>query len=215
MQPNLNPIACEPCRSKKCKCDRTLYVQSTLSNHRPNLHRPACSQCHSPGLCRYQEGGKRGLPVAYMTSLENRLQETEAALLAAMNALRDRGGIGAIEVPVDGGEKTSCSKAEKQQRWKRWPLRSGEDLVAWCVEKEQQDVRARPEEPRSYQHRDGETSITHAVSDAGALDSSAHDHHFYASLGDVVEQLRSCKRPTAPNVSNSPTVSTAWLNNYF
>jgi hypothetical protein len=33
MHPKLNPIACEPCRSKKCKCDRTLFVPALSPTH--------------------------------------------------------------------------------------------------------------------------------------------------------------------------------------
>ncbi|KAB8221171.1 hypothetical protein BDV33DRAFT_170838 [Aspergillus novoparasiticus] len=43
-----NPISCEPCRQKKCKCDRLL---------------PICTQCattpSSQSRCIYPESGKR------------------------------------------------------------------------------------------------------------------------------------------------------------
>ncbi|KAE8145760.1 hypothetical protein BDV25DRAFT_62395 [Aspergillus avenaceus] len=42
-----NPISCEPCRQKKCKCDRLL---------------PICTQCTSTSTqnkCVYPESGKR------------------------------------------------------------------------------------------------------------------------------------------------------------
>jgi hypothetical protein len=129
-----------------------------------------------------------------MTSLENRLQETEAALSAAMNALRGRGEIGAIEAPVEGG--VGRSKAERQKEWKRWPLGTGEEIGKWSVEKEQRNVRAHDE------HGDGETSAAHAASDIEALH-------------DAMDQLKSCRRPTVPNVSCSPTSSVQWINNYF
>jgi hypothetical protein len=203
MQNALNPIACEPCRSKKCKCDRKLFVPILATTHpRPDSRRPTCSQCQSAQLCRYQEGGKRGLPVAYMTSLENRLQETEAALLAAVNALQGRGGVDAIDFcAADEVSKVQRSKAEKQKEWKRLPLRTVEDLVAWSVEKQQQATIAHdttpPEHPRSDQNRNIVPSVTSKPT------------------ADVVEHLKSCRRPTIPNASYTPPTSTAWLENYF
>jgi hypothetical protein len=137
-----------------------------------------------------------------MTSLENRLQETEVALLAAVNALQDRGGVDAIDFcAVNEVSKVQHSKAEKQKEWKRLPLRTGEDLVAWSVEKQQQATIAHdatpPEYPRSDQHR----NIVPSVSSK--------------PTADVVEHLKSCRRPTIPNASCTPTTSTAWLENYF
>ncbi|KAH3934583.1 hypothetical protein HBI56_024050 [Parastagonospora nodorum] len=124
---NLNAIACEPCRSKKCKCDRKL---------------PICSQCLlSPLSCRYAEGGKRGLPAAYMNSIEKRLQDTEAALYATLRALQDMDGLESLSLNVESGPKTESrprrSKAEKQKEWMQRPLQTSEDILTWFRDEQQ------------------------------------------------------------------------------
>ncbi|KAK7187261.1 hypothetical protein DPSP01_013021 [Paraphaeosphaeria sporulosa] len=125
----LNPIACEHCRSKKCKCDRKL---------------PHCSQCRALSLaCRYAEGGKRGIPAAYINSLEDRLAETEAALysaLATINSVHNgTAGLHRLLTDASGPVARERSKIEKQDEWKRLPLRSGEQLRVWFEEKSQSD----------------------------------------------------------------------------
>jgi hypothetical protein len=123
-------------------------------------------------------------------------------MLAAVNALQGRGGVDAIDFcAADEVSKVQRSKAEKQKEWKRLPLRTVEDLVAWSVEKQQQATIAHdaapPEHPQNNQHRNVEPSVTSKPT------------------VDVVEHLKSCRRPTIPNASYTPTTSTAWLENYF
>jgi hypothetical protein len=104
------------------------------------LRSPHCSQCQTLSLpCRYTEGGKRGIPAAYINSLEDRLAETEAALYSALTAIdsmsNDPAGLRRALVHVSGPVARERSKIEKQNEWKRLPLRSGEQLHAWLEDK--------------------------------------------------------------------------------
>ncbi|KAF1922565.1 uncharacterized protein M421DRAFT_48328, partial [Didymella exigua CBS 183.55] len=117
-------IACDNCRSKKCRCDRRV---------------PSCSQCRASSfICRYQEGGRRGLPIAYINSLERRLRETESALYATLLAHNEQdikaSNFGLLKPPRE------LSKTERQDDWKRLPLQTPEQLATWFHEKQQQAV---------------------------------------------------------------------------
>jgi hypothetical protein len=107
---------------------------------------PRCSQCQTLSLpCRYAEGGKRGIPAAYINSLEDRLAETEAALYSALTAIdsmaNDAAGLRRALVHVSGPVTRERSKLEKLDEWKRLPLRSGEQLHAWFEDKARSDCR--------------------------------------------------------------------------
>jgi hypothetical protein len=163
-----------------------------------------------------------------MTSVESRLQDTEAALYAALNALHNRGGIGSIAFPTDCStltmSKPQRSKAEKQNGWKRQQLQTSEDLVAWFVQRKHQNatthgrpqtITAPPEHPPRDDTSGAEPSTICAASGAEALDFSAHTHPSSTPSVDVMKQLRSCRCPTVPNLSLSSATSAAWLKNYF
>ncbi|KAL4924567.1 Zn(II)2Cys6 transcription factor domain-containing protein [Aspergillus undulatus] len=114
-----NPIACEPCRQKKCKCDRTL---------------PVCSQCSDPARCIYPESGKRGLPQGYITHLENRLATTERALYSSYAYLRT---ISPRSFSIVESSQPNSSRTAAVNEWSRLPLHSPEDLEIWYSEKAQ------------------------------------------------------------------------------
>lgn len=231
MNKALNPIACDNCRSKKCKCDRRMHV--VLNHSEPacvlTICSPSCSQCRTSSLvCRYQEGGKRGLPIAYINSLERRLRETESALYAAMLALDEHeiikaGNLGLLKAPRE------LSKTERQDDWKRLPLQTPEQLASWFVEKQQQAVPSEPDLPhipfpgvptlqsvdsvsiegprmaRPLPHTPG-TDATH---------SPIHPESTPSNLpNSMPEQLRGIDPPQAPNTSASPFKSAGW-HNYF
>jgi hypothetical protein len=161
-----------------------------------------------------------------MTSLENRLQDTEAALYAALKTLHERDGhIGLANWPAESISPALStpqrSKAEKQHEWKRQQLQTGEDLVAWFAEKQQriaiahENITAPFEHPPSDQLHSVEPSTIYTTPGPRALDFSAHAHPSSTPPVDVMEQLKSCKCPTVPNGSSSPTASNTWLKNYF
>ncbi|KAL4949454.1 hypothetical protein BDW69DRAFT_174418 [Aspergillus filifer] len=112
-----NPIACEPCRQKKCKCDRIL---------------PVCSQCSDPARCVYPESGKRGLPQGYITHLENRLAATERALYSAYAYLRT---ISPSSFSIVESLQPPTSRTAAVNEWSRLPLRNPDDLELWLSEK--------------------------------------------------------------------------------
>ncbi|KAF2098935.1 hypothetical protein NA57DRAFT_76169 [Rhizodiscina lignyota] len=117
----LSTIACEPCRQKKCKCDRVI---------------PVCSSCTSdPSKCWYSHGAKRGLPAGYLNSLEHRLTETEAALFHALNELygepTDAHGLPNLRDTLT--QRVSSSKIDAVREWKSLPLETREDAHQWWL----------------------------------------------------------------------------------
>ncbi|KAL4941629.1 hypothetical protein BDV06DRAFT_177827 [Aspergillus oleicola] len=112
-----NPIACEPCRQKKCKCDRIL---------------PFCSQCSESARCVYPESGKRGLPQGYITHLENRLAATERALYSTYAYLRT---ISPRSFSIVESSQPNTSRTAAVNEWSRLPLRNPDDLELWFSEK--------------------------------------------------------------------------------
>lgn len=115
---NLNPISCELCRQRKCKCDRKL---------------PFCSQCAGEASkCIYPESAKRGLPLGYLNQLEERLAETESALYGALITIRSMGQPTAVQTPA----KTDTSpknKAARMEEWSQLPLREWPDMERWLT----------------------------------------------------------------------------------
>ncbi|KAL3487171.1 hypothetical protein BJX62DRAFT_10576 [Aspergillus germanicus] len=112
-----NSIACEPCRQKKCKCDRIL---------------PVCSQCADPARCVYPESGKRGLPQGYITHLENRLAATERALYSTYAYLR---AISPRSFTIVDSPQPTPSRAAAVNEWARLPLIDPDNLEQWWAEK--------------------------------------------------------------------------------
>ncbi|KAL4906816.1 hypothetical protein BDW74DRAFT_127646 [Aspergillus multicolor] len=117
MSDKQNPIACEPCRQKKCKCDRIL---------------PVCSQCSDPAKCVYPESGKRGLPQGYITHLESRLAATEQALYSSYSYLRT---FAPRTFRMTDSTQPAQSRTAAVNEWSRLPLRNAEDLELWWAEK--------------------------------------------------------------------------------
>ncbi|KAE8449612.1 hypothetical protein EG329_007942 [Mollisiaceae sp. DMI_Dod_QoI] len=113
--------SCEPCKRKKCKCDRQL---------------PTCGQCAtSPTLCKYAESNKRGIPSGYLGALETRLHETEAALYNALCELRRFNQTGTfsysnVSEPLSS-HQSNTSKAFKLAEWRRYPLQTSKDVENW------------------------------------------------------------------------------------
>ncbi|KAL4781801.1 hypothetical protein BJX76DRAFT_349883 [Aspergillus varians] len=105
--PVQNPIACEPCRQKKCKCS-------------------------DPVRCIYPESGKRGLPQGYITHLENRLAATERALYSSYNYSRT---ISSRLLSIPGSPQPNPSRTTAINEWSRLPLRTPSDLENWWAEK--------------------------------------------------------------------------------
>ncbi|KAI2727175.1 transcriptional regulator family: Fungal Specific TF [Penicillium roqueforti] len=114
---NLNPISCELCRQRKCKCDRKL---------------PFCSQCAGDvSKCIYPESGKRGLPLGYLNQLEERLAETESALYGALMAMRSMGQPIVIQTPKT--DTLLKHKAARMKEWSQLPLRESPDMERWLT----------------------------------------------------------------------------------
>ncbi|GKZ26555.1 hypothetical protein AbraIFM66951_002612 [Aspergillus brasiliensis] len=113
----LSPISCEPCRQRKCKCDRRL---------------PFCSQCsNESSKCKYPESGKRGLPLGYLNQLEQRLAETESALYGALMTLSSMGPAKTLLHATTKPEFLQKPKAARMDEWSRLPLRDWSDIDHW------------------------------------------------------------------------------------
>ncbi|EED15949.1 hypothetical protein TSTA_010650 [Talaromyces stipitatus ATCC 10500] len=134
----LHPIACEPCRQKKCKCDREI---------------PVCSQClGEPSKCNYPESGKRGLPLGYITQLEQRLAVTELALFEALATLHSLGHdeTGLVKASVKSGIESRQGKQSLMEEWRKLPLRDGltEDIETWWQAKSEKYLIQQPSAER-------------------------------------------------------------------
>jgi hypothetical protein len=187
-----------------------------------NHHSPACTQCRTLSLpCHYQEGGKRGLPAAYITALEKRLADTEAALSATLIALQTQDTTrltgSRLSGAISQASQPQRSKAEKLEDWKRLPLQTDEQLAAWLQARHPDS--AAPEAPQSgpsepilgYQaHRTLRTSERRP-------EGMAHPHRetlgITSTSASAIEQLRDCDMPIIPNVPRDPYVQ--WRENYF
>jgi hypothetical protein len=162
-----------------------------------------------------------------MTSLENRLRDTEAALYSALRALQDMGGTPAVQLHAEDISKASSSsqrsKADKQNDWTRLPLHSSDDLLAWFRDASQSDANVRDagRNPTVASERPLETqlatesSITRSIPNSHEGTPSIHTRPIHSIVGAALEKLRDCKAPTAPNISRSAATSTVWLENYF
>ncbi|ORY69085.1 uncharacterized protein BCR38DRAFT_482557 [Pseudomassariella vexata] len=115
-------IACEPCRQKKCKCDRKL---------------PICTQCTATAAkCNYPEQNRRGIPAGYLNMLEKRLVETERALFFALAEIH-AGIVDNDEYPnaaLLATRPSTKSKSEMMAAWAKQPLGSRERAKSWFLE---------------------------------------------------------------------------------
>jgi hypothetical protein len=179
-------------------------------------------------ICRYQEGGKRGLPIAYINSLERRLRETESALYATLLAHDEQDNIkssnfGLLRAPRE------LSKIERQDDWKRLPLQTPDQLASWFQEKKRQAVPPEPQLPHipfpgvpSLQaievNQSEDTRMALPVPHTPVSDnvhSPVYPESASSNLSkNITEQLRGIEPPQAPNTSTVPFKSTGW-HNYF
>lgn len=113
----INAVACESCRTRKCKCDRLL---------------PACTQCSSNSAkCTYPELHKRGFPEGYMSGIEQRLIDTETALLQALSS----SPIPAVVIHRFAKAGSAATKANRMKEWQDLPLTTAADRQKWHEKK--------------------------------------------------------------------------------
>lgn len=82
----------------------------------------------------------RGLPLGYLTQLEQRLADTELALFEALATLRSLGHDETVLVKASvkpGNESSKQGKQARMEDWGRLPLRDGmtQDIRAWLQAK--------------------------------------------------------------------------------
>jgi len=157
-----------------------------------------------------------------MTSIEKRLQDTEAALYAALRTLHEMDGLRSLALNTDGAFKTESkpqrSKAEKQREWMQRPLQTSEDILAWFRDEQQpsthstrQDAKLAGEATASTIH-DSKTQTTSTMPSQFENQPSASSQ---VGPGAGMERLKACKPPSVPNASLSAGQPTSWLENYF
>lgn len=162
-----------------------------------------------------------------MISLENRLQDTEVALYTALRTLHDLSGTPSMRLHADdisiASSRAQRSKADKQNDWKRQPLQTSEDLLAWY-----RDAHRHGANPQYASHDTAstmersletqlaaESSLTYPRPNPRGTSPSVHSQPSHFDTGAALGKLRDCRAPTAPNASRSAASSTTWLANYF
>ncbi|KAH7317681.1 hypothetical protein BKA65DRAFT_514968 [Rhexocercosporidium sp. MPI-PUGE-AT-0058] len=116
--------SCEPCKRKKCKCDRQL---------------PSCGQCDASKLsCTYVESNKRGIPTGYLGLLEQRLGETEVLLYQALSELQTLKLQNIFQsvprspaIPDPIPREVNPSKQVRMEEWREYPLRTADEVERW------------------------------------------------------------------------------------
>lgn len=80
----------------------------------------------------------RGLPLGYLNQLENRLDETEAALFRALTTLRSVNAEPPIAYTSSTSDAGPRHKAARMQEWSRLPLSEWSDINHWWQAKTKQ-----------------------------------------------------------------------------
>ncbi|KAL5339363.1 hypothetical protein BJX70DRAFT_158387 [Aspergillus crustosus] len=107
--------ACNSCRNRKQKCSG---------------NRPTCIQClQHRRTCDWPEQLKRGPAKGYIEALEHRLQETENLLLGLLEQVSDSQLSEGI--PHATAQLRSGKRGNELEFWKRFPLRSVEEVRSW------------------------------------------------------------------------------------
>ncbi|KAH7396898.1 hypothetical protein DE146DRAFT_756586 [Phaeosphaeria sp. MPI-PUGE-AT-0046c] len=151
-----------------------------------------------------------------MASLENRLQETEIALHTALRAVNDQIGLATMSSHLEAARSFAPvfqhSKAEKQKSWRRQPLQTSEDVVAWF---EERHIDAHNAASLQKHVMDQARHKAHTTSTIEYDHLPARGPSPFAPPSDAMAKLSACKRPLAPNVPYSSASSTGWLDRYF
>ncbi|KFY72767.1 hypothetical protein V499_07102 [Pseudogymnoascus sp. VKM F-103] len=104
--------------------------------------RPSCEQCQAAKLeCKYSESNKRGIPTGYLGNLEQRLNETEAALYTALAELRslknDQHFVNlpnstSLFIPPDlAPRELNANKMSRMAEWKEHSLTGSGAIERW------------------------------------------------------------------------------------
>ena len=141
---------------------RPIYNCDYVCQLTRSANRPTCQQCQGTNLlCQYNESNKRyvvlcslirllsilislrGIPTGYLGTLEQRLNETEAALYNALAELRNlKSGQTFIEhqqylspfiPPVLIPRESNPSKTSRMAEWKEHPLTDSDAIDRWRV----------------------------------------------------------------------------------
>ncbi|KUJ17555.1 uncharacterized protein LY89DRAFT_56716 [Mollisia scopiformis] len=175
---DLQSGSCEPCKRKKCKCDRQL---------------PVCGHCTtSQTECKYAESNKRGIPAGYLGALEARLNETEAALYNALCELRRFNGGGSFSytnvIQPLSSHQNNTSKALRMKSWIQCPLQTSNDVENWWISFQENQT--------SYERDD--TRPEPKTKD----DSATHWHSHLNSQAQNSFTARATSRPTLESPGN-------------
>lgn len=158
-----------------------------------------------------------------MTSIEKRLQQTEAALYASLRALQEMDGLQSLSLNAEGASKTESrpqrSKAEKQKEWMQRPLRTSQDVLTWFRdEQEQPSTHSTRQDARLTGEATAGTIYDSKTQTTSTMPSQREDQPSACSQADPgagMERLKACKPPSVPNASLFAGQPTSWLENYF
>lgn len=136
-----------------------------------------------------------------MKALEERLEATEMALSATLIAIEDQTAEHHVDNlllnAISTSQSRKTSKAERMVDWKRHPLQTHNQLLAW--------LRARSDE-----------GVAAAVPQTDCRGSIPEPQPYAsAPTRTVMERLEECDRPLVPNSLVNATSSRQWLQNYF
>ena len=160
-----------------------------------------------------------------MASLERRLADTESALLASLLALQDQNGFLLVDHYVGRNlalsSKQERSKADKQDEWERFPLRTRGEMHAWLHAQpsyDEDDMRgAVPPLPplrRAKKQMNGNAAIS-LISTANDRELRVTSESTSTSQPTIQEQLKRCDPPTVPNNVRNSWCLAPWYDSYF
>lgn len=136
-----------------------------------------------------------------MKALEERLEATETALSATLITLRNEAAECNIDNELLNATPNSPlrkrSKAVRLADWKRLPLQTHDQLLAWLEAQSGED-------------------LTAAIPPADCRGSIPEPQaHASASTKTILERLEECNQPAVPNALVYAPGSRQWLQNYF
>ncbi|KAM6529287.1 hypothetical protein FALCPG4_007431 [Fusarium falciforme] len=116
-----------------------------------HLHSPQCVRCRINDVqCQWPQPQKRGPPKHYTATIEKRLIDTEAILLALMSQVSDEQLMSAydhlqqdmqpsanLDEPSDAGNRHGLTRKDKAGPvyWTNYPLNSAEDARRWWADR--------------------------------------------------------------------------------
>ncbi|KAJ5143747.1 uncharacterized protein N7515_002534 [Penicillium bovifimosum] len=146
----------------------------------------------------------RGLPLGYLSQLEHRLSETEAALYGALTSLRSLGQPSA----APASRKTDAvprQKAALMKEWSQLPLREWHDMERWLTTMSDQFTMEQPGGLVPESSRNGRAVLV--TSDHEIMHRSEYEPHA-GPVSDAWQARDGRVRPENPSDAQRPRTET-------